>query len=648
MAASRLIVAAALLGAVATVPSCSRTTSPPTPTPVPTRTATAAPPALTVTPVVIGLDIPWDVVFLPDGTMLYDQRSGGFSIRTPGGTVRNLAADLGDLWASGETGLMGLAVDPAFAANRTVYSCQGWKNPADTVHEVRVMKWTLDTGLTAAARGATIVAGISTTSGRHGGCRLAFDASGALMIGTGDAATASNPQNLTSLNGKTLRVNTDGTIPADNPFAGDANPNTRKLFTYGHRNVQGLARRPGTTEMWSAEHGPDRDDEVNRLLAGRNYGWNPVPSPYNESVPMTDLAEFPNAVPARWSSGFPTVATSGTDFLVGPRWGSWQGALAVAALKGSKLLVMSMNSAGTITKVDVPTPLNGTYGRLRAVRMGPDGNLYLSTSNGSVDKILRVSPPLTPPMGPGRYRDYTGDGHPDVVARSSDGLLRLYPGTGTSLSGPRVIGTGWDGFTALFSPGDWDGDGWPDILARTSTGDLRAYFWTGAGFASGFAKVGVGWNGVSLVFSPGDFNRDGPPDIMGRTADGRLHLWHGNGAGITGSAVIGVGWSSMTALLSSGDFNGDRDADLLARTSDGVLRLYAGNGAGLNGSQVVGAAWNGLSALFSPGDFDGDGKLDVIGRTGTGDLRLYRWGGSSFLPGSTTIGIGWNGQNAIF
>lgn len=138
-----------------------------------------APPAITVTPVVSGLAIPWDVVFLPDGTMLYDQRAGGFSVRTTGGTVRNISADLGDLWASGETGLMGLAVDPGFSANRTFYSCQGWKNAGDTVHEVRVVKWTLDAALTAATRGPAIVSGISTTSGRHGGCRLDFDASGA-------------------------------------------------------------------------------------------------------------------------------------------------------------------------------------------------------------------------------------------------------------------------------------------------------------------------------------------------------------------------------------------------------------------------------------------------------------------------------------
>lgn len=297
-----------------------------------TAPAAAAQPALAVTSVVTGLAIPWDVVFLPDGTMLFDQRAGGFSIRTTSGTVRNISADLSDLRVAGTTGLMGLAVDPDFTTNRTFYSCQGWKNAGDTLRDVRVVKWTLNTALTSATRAGTVVTGIDATSGgaasaQHAGCRLAFDATGALFVATGDAAHGTNAQDLTSLAGKTLRVRTDGTVPADNPFVGSGNINTRKLFTYGHRNPQGLARRPGTNEMWSVEHGPDWDDEVNRLLAGGNYGWDPMPLPNNENVPMTDLTKFPNAVPARWSSGTPTEATSGGDFLVGSRWGEWQAPL---------------------------------------------------------------------------------------------------------------------------------------------------------------------------------------------------------------------------------------------------------------------------------------------------------------------------------
>jgi len=357
-------------------------------------------PAYRIDTVVSGRTQLWDLAFAPDGSMLYDQRGGGLFVRRPDGTDRQLTADLGDLWVSGETGLMGIAVDPAFTLNRRIYTCQGWQS--GTAKDIRVIAWVVDEGWTALTRaGAPVVTGIPVTTGRHGGCRLRFDATDALVIGTGDAAIGTAPQDMTSLAGKVLRIDAFTGAPApDNPFHGDPDPRTRLIWTWGHRNVQGLALRPGTDEMWSAEHGPSRDDEVNKLTGGGNYGWDPDGSggTYDESVPMTAAG----ALPARWSSGSPAVATSGAGWISGPRWGRWDGALAVATLAGQKLLVLTPGADGRIARAE--SILTGQYGRLRSVQLGPDGALYLSTANGTGDRILRLTPNRTGKPTP-RYSD---------------------------------------------------------------------------------------------------------------------------------------------------------------------------------------------------------------------------------------------------
>ena len=174
-----------------------------------------------------------------------------------------------------------------------------------------------------------------------------------------------------------------------NPFSSSANANTRRVLSYGHRNVQGIARRADGT-MWTVEHGTGRDDEINRGIRG-NFGWDPVPG-YDESRPMTDLDKFPNAVRAAWSSGVPTLATSGATWLTGSRWGAWQDHLAVATLKDESLRLFRASPNGTKLTL-VATLFKGRFGRLRAAQMGRDGALYLTTSNGNPgDRILRVVP----------------------------------------------------------------------------------------------------------------------------------------------------------------------------------------------------------------------------------------------------------------
>jgi aldose sugar dehydrogenase len=393
-----ILVATALLasGLVVAAEPPSAATGTPVGTEAPRAAATSTdvdrrPPTLRVRTVVGNLDIPWDLTFLPSGAMLYTERSRErIWWRGPDGLRRIVAANLPGVWHSGETGLMSILAARTFATTREFLTCHGVTTEGGNA--VRVVRWRLNAAATQAHRTRTIVPGLPATNGRHGGCRLRFGAGGALYVGTGDAAVGTNPQNLRSGGGKVLRVRpATGVGWPDNPYPRAEDPMKRRVFTYGHRNVQGLALRPGG-RMWSVEHGTSRDDEVNRLRRGGNYGWNPVPG-YNESRPMTDFSLPGEQIGARWSSGDPTIATSGATWLRGERWGEWQGCLAVATLADESLRIMRFRPDGGFVRMWRPAALDGTYGRLRSVVMGPGNQLYVTTSNGGgADRILRVTP----------------------------------------------------------------------------------------------------------------------------------------------------------------------------------------------------------------------------------------------------------------
>jgi aldose sugar dehydrogenase len=337
-------------------------------------------PELTVSPVLSGLSNPWDIGFTSGGDMFFTERSGRINVLTGG--QRRVLATPSDVVVQGEGGMLGLAVDPAYATNRRIYTC--FNSNAGGGLDVRIARWQVDANTTELTNRADILTGIpANPTGRHSGCRIRFGPDGMLWVGTGDAAVGTHPQDPSSLGGKVLRITTTGAPAPGNAGA----PFRPEIYTYGHRNVQGLAFATDGT-AYSVEHGPDRDDEVNRLVRGGNYGWDPVPG-YNESVPMTDLAKFPDAVPAVWSSGAPPIAPSGATILTGSQWSGWEDALAIAALRGNQLRVLGFTADGTAVEQEWTAITD--RGRLRTAVQGPDGNLYIATDSSS-GSILRVVP----------------------------------------------------------------------------------------------------------------------------------------------------------------------------------------------------------------------------------------------------------------
>jgi glucose/arabinose dehydrogenase len=311
-----------------------------------------------------------------------------------------VTADFADLFAQGETGLMGLVLDPDFASERRFYTCSGVEE--DDGPEVQVIAWTVTEDWSAAARVADPLLGgipVNAGSGRHGGCRLRFDDTGQLLVGTGDNAVGRNPQDLTTLAGKVLRIDPrTGGPAAGNPFLDAGDAATRLVLSYGHRNVQGIAVQPGTRAVFTAEQGTSRDDEVNASVPGGNFGYDPNGDPdgdggdYDESVPMTDL-DLPGAVPAVWSSGDPTIATSGLTFLAGSAWGTYEGLLVVGVQKDTGVLALRLADDGSLAEQFRLPELEDAYGRIRTPQAGADGVLYVLTDNGGgEDQLLRVTP----------------------------------------------------------------------------------------------------------------------------------------------------------------------------------------------------------------------------------------------------------------
>jgi glucose/arabinose dehydrogenase len=353
--------------------------------PASAETITSAKQTFHVETVVDGLVHPWGLAFLPDGAMLVTERGGALRVIRNGRLIEGAVAGLPEMRELGQGGLMGIALHPQFEKNRLVYLAfaAGGKGGYGT----EVIRGALAQGRLDKLE-TIFRAEPKSSGGRHFGCRLVFDRAGYLYISLGERGEQDFAQQLDDHRGKLIRLHDDGRVPADNPFVGS--PGARpEIFTYGNRNMQGMALHPETGEIWTHEHGPQGGDEVNVMRAGVNYGWPVITYGVNYGL-GTKIGEGTEkdgmAQPVyKW---VPSIAPSGMAFYTGDRFPAWKGNLLVGSLKFGLLVRLELDGQRVLAEERL---LDGKFGRIRDVVQGPDGLIYLLTDEPR-GRLLRLVP----------------------------------------------------------------------------------------------------------------------------------------------------------------------------------------------------------------------------------------------------------------
>jgi aldose sugar dehydrogenase len=340
---------------------------------------------ITVETVAKGLENPWGLAFLPDGRMLVTERPGRMRVVAVDGTLSPPLTGVPNVVARGQGGLLDVAPDPAFAQNRQVYIT--FSEPRSGGNGTSVAKLRLNPSATGFDQSEVIFRQVPThNGGHHFGSRIVFDRSGAMFVTLGDRYDLRDEaQNRTNSIGKIVRINTDGSIPPDNPGRGREGW-LASVWSIGHRNVQGAALHPQTGKLWTAEHGARGGDEINVPEAGKNYGW-PVIT-YGRDYSGAKIGEGTQKAGMEQPVFYwdPSIAPSGMAFYTGERFPEWKGNAFVGALAGRLLARLTLDGEKVVAEERL---LVGMNKRIRDVRQGPDGFIYLLTDSAD-GEVLRV------------------------------------------------------------------------------------------------------------------------------------------------------------------------------------------------------------------------------------------------------------------
>ncbi|MGI1679635.1 MAG: PQQ-dependent sugar dehydrogenase [Cellvibrionaceae bacterium] len=331
--------------------------------------------------VVEGISVPWGMAWLPNGDMLITNRKGELH-RFSNGKL-SLINGLPAIHANGQGGLLDIELHPTFSENGWIYfsfsSEEGKGNGSNTA----IMRAKLNADKLV-EKEFIYKAAPNSRRGQHYGSRIEFDNSGYLFFSIGDrGARNENPQDITKEGGKIYRLHDDGKIPSDNPFVGKKDAR-EAIYSFGHRNPQGMAKNPTTGDIWVHEHGPRGGDEVNIVKPAKNYGW-PILS-YGINYNGTDFAEGTEREGFEQPIWYwvPSIAPSGMAFVTSDKYPAWKGNLLVGSLKFAYLVLCDVEG-NEIKKADV---LFKGIGRVRNIRQGPDGFIYVATEGQGIKRII--------------------------------------------------------------------------------------------------------------------------------------------------------------------------------------------------------------------------------------------------------------------